>query len=359
MTPTPAIRVRALRALAAALLFPSILAAASTPAPAAAQPPERAPKGSVTVPIFRDVAIHFHSDSAAKFTTPGVTAEANGRVARTTVTLPGARKPQRITALVTIRPVPKSDRDVADRYDRAGNVRLIVDGGPDLELVRFMTAYGGRTEYEVDVSHLAPLLQGRRTFRAYVDTWVSPAWRVDFSLRYVPADSFPAPAWVAPLYYSESFHAEQRDGGDSVTVTIPPGLARVVMKYVSTGHCTDGRDEDEFISKANVISVDGVVVARFHPWRDDCRKFRDLNPYCARWTDGSWSSDYSRSGWCPSQDVPPVEFDLSDHLTPGTHSVRFAVEGMRPKNAEGHYGYWRLSACLVGWDKPPALWRNE
>ena len=80
------------------------------------------------------------------------------------------------------------------------------------------------------------------------------------------------------------------------------------------------------ISKANVISVDGVVVARFHPWRDDCRRFRDRNPYCARWTDGSWSSDYGRSGWCPGKD--------------------------------GHYGYWRLSAHLVGWDRPPRLWLN-
>jgi hypothetical protein len=32
---------------------------------------------------------------------------------------------------------------------------------------------------------------------------------------------------------------------------------------------------------------------------------------------------------------------------------------MRPKDKDGNYGYWRLSACLVGWAKPPALWRNE
>jgi hypothetical protein len=333
--------------------------AVAAPARAPAQPRETPARAPVVVPIFRDVALHFHPDSASKVARPRVKAEASGRVARTSVTLPESKKPQRITALLTLRPVPKNDREVADRYDRAGNVRLVVDGGPDLEIVRFMTAYGGRTDYEVDVSYLAPLLRGRRDLRAYVDTWVSPAWRLDFSLRYTPADSFPAPIWAAPIYYSENFNAEKDAGGDSVTVTIPPGLARVVMKYVATGHCTDGRDEDEFVSKANVISVDGVVVGRMHPWRDDCRKFRELNPYCSRWTDGSWSSDYSRSGWCPSQDVSPVEFDLTDHLAPGKHTVRFAVEGMRPKDKDGNYGYWRLSACLVGWDKPPALWKNE
>jgi hypothetical protein len=342
-------------AAAAWLLIPLLLNEAS----AGTQPRGSAPRGPVTISIFRDVALHFHPDSAAKFTAAGVAVEANGRVARTSVTLPGTKKPQRITALVTLRPVPKTDREVADRYDRAGNVRLAIDGGPDLELVRFMTAYGGRTEYEVDVSHLAPLLKGRRTFRAYVDTWLSPAWRLDLSLRFASADSFPAPAWAAPVYYAENFNAESNAGGDSARITIPPGLARVVMKYVSTGHCTDGRDEDEFVSKANVISVDGLVVARFHPWRDDCRRFREMNPYCARWTDGSWSSDYSRSGWCPSQAVLPVELDLTDHLMPGTHTIRFAVEGMRPKDRDGNYGYWRLSACLVGWDQPPALWKND
>jgi len=342
-----------------AALAVGLLAALHLPATASAQPRATNARAPVVVPVFRDVALHFHPDSAAKFAGRGVKVEANGRVARTTVALPDSRGPQRITALVTLRPVPKSDRDVADRYDRAGNVRLALGDGADLEIVRFMTAYGGQTEYEVDVSYLAPLLRGRRDFRTYVDTWVSPAWRLDFSLRYTPADSFPAPTWAAPLYYAENFNAEQNGGGDSVTVTIPPGLSRVVMKYVSTGHCTDGRDEDEFVSKANVIAVDGVVVARFHPWREDCRKFRELNPYCARWTDGSWSSDYARSGWCPSQDVAPLEFDLTDHLTPGKHTVRFAVEGMRPKDKDGNYGYWRLSACVVGWAKPPALWRNE
>lgn len=344
------------RAALAALL----LAVALPPFTAAAQPRGTNPREPVVVPVFRDVALHFLPDSASKFAGRGVTMESNGRVARSTVALPESRGPQRITALVTVRPVPKGDREVADRYDRAGNVRLALgDGGPDLELVRFMTAYGGRTDYEVDVSYLAPLLRGRRNFRAYVDTWVSPAWRLDLSLRYAPADSFPAPTWAAPLYYAENFNAEQNGGGDSVAISIPSGLSRVVLKFVSTGHCTDGRDEDEFVSKANVISVDGIVVARVHPWRDDCRKFRESNPYCARWSDGTWSSDYSRSGWCPSQAVAPIEFDLTDHLTPGKHTVRFSVEGMRAKDNDGNYGYWRLSACVVGWAKPPALWRNE
>jgi hypothetical protein len=56
--------------------------------------------------------------------------------------------------------------------------------------------------------------------------------------------------------------------------------------------------------------------------------------------------------------VTPVQFDLSDHLTAGSHRIRIAIEGMRPRDAEGHFGYWRVSAGLMGWDHPPALWRN-
>jgi hypothetical protein len=31
--------------------------------------------------------------------------------------------------------------------------------------------------------------------------------------------------------------------------------------------------------------------------------------------------------------------------------VTFNVEGVRPKDAEGHFGYWRVSAALLGWSE--------
>jgi hypothetical protein len=328
------------------------LAAAPTASPSQAAPPPR------VVRVFDDAPVHFLPDSAWKAARRGGNAAENGRTVRATAALPELRGPVRITAVVRVRPVAKNEREVHDRYDRAGNVRLVTPGRPDLEVARFITPYGGAAEYEVDVTHLAPLLRGRREFRAHIDTWSSPAWRLDFELRYRSVEEYDNATWAAPAYYAAGFNRQDMPAGDSVAVEIPAGLKRVVLEYTSTGHCTDGRDEDEFVSKANVISVDGVVVARFHPWRDDCRRFRDRNPYGARWTDGSWSSDYSRSGWCPGVEVLPVEFDLTDHLAPGRHVLRFAIEDMRPKDAEGNHGYWRVSAHLVGWDRPPRLWLN-
>jgi len=313
----------------------------------------------VTAVVFHDAALHFDPAAPGKFAAPGVHAEDNGRVARTSCVLPAGTGGGHLTAHVTLKPVPKSEREVHDRIDRAGNVRLLVPGRPDVEIMRFMTAYGGRTEFTADVTELAPLLTGTHEFRAFVDTWVSPAWTLDFELRYEGGAPWPQPVFAAPVYYTESYNAEDMPQGAEATVQIPAGLQRVVLKYTTTGHCTDGIDADEFIPKPNVIAVDGVVVARFHPWRDDCRQYRDRNPFTSHWTDGRWSSDYSRSGWCPGTRVEPVELDLTDHLTPGPHRIKFRVENVRPKDAQGAFGYWRLSAYVAGWKEMPDLWHND
>jgi len=316
------------------------------------------PAGRLTAPVFEDAMVHFNPDTTSKYSLPDLHHEDNGRIAWTEVLLPADPPSGRIHAHLTLHPVPKTDRDVWDRWDRAGNLRLVLDGLPDLEIARFMTSYGGRTDHVVDVSELAPLLRGERRVRAFVDTWVSPAWRIDLTLAYTPDTLYTPPVWTEPIFFTDSFNAHDFPDGAEVRVTVPQGLQRVVLRYLSTGHCTDGRGADEFIAKANVITVDGAVVHRFHPWRDDCRRFRDRNPYCARWTSGYWSSDFSRSGWCPGDEVLPLELDLSDHLTAGEHTVRFVIEDMRPRDEDGHYGYWRVSAAVVGWDAPPRLWRN-
>ena len=303
-----------------------------------------------TVTIFDGNAIHFLPDDPQKYATGGVASEDNGRVIVRSVQLPEFDEPARITARVAIRPIPKDERSEHDRWDRAGNVRLAMADRPDIELVKFITAYGGATQYDIDITHLAPLLHGECTFKGFIDTWVSPAWEVDFSLSFTrPCDTLVS-SWVHGLVFEESFDLE-RIGADGIEVelTTPDDLHKVKLFYLVSGHCTDGRGADEFVPKDNVISVDGRVVYRFRPWRDDCRQFREINPYCARWSDGWWSSDFSRSGWCPGDAVAPNVLDLTDHLTAGEHTVTFRIDDIRPKDENGHYGYWRVSGYVVGW----------
>jgi hypothetical protein len=317
----------------------------------------------VTVHVFYDDVIHVTPDDPSRHDTPTVTASDNGRTLERTVTLEPPAGPLRILARVTTRPIPKDVQSVHDKWDRAGNVQLVVPDAPPIEIVKFVTAYGGVTEHEVDVSSLAPLLRGECTFRGFVDTWVTPAWEMDFELTFEPLADEPipewaegwieedpgAPDWVRSILYEQGATRKRFDEGRLASeVEIPPGTNRVVLHYLASGHCTDGRGADEFVTKDHVIRVDEVEAQRLRPWRDDCRDFRDVNPYCRRWFDGSWSADFDRSGWCPGDAVAPVEIDLTASLAPGRHVVDFLVEGVRPEDESGH-GYWRLSAYLFGW----------
>jgi hypothetical protein len=303
-----------------------------------------------TVHIFHDHPLHFSPDDAARYDTETVTAEDNGRMISRAIHIDRPARPVRITAHVVVRPVALDDVSVHDKWDRAANVRLRRPGAPDIEILKFITAYGGITEHRVDVTHLAPLLRGACTFLGFVDTWTSPGWTMDFDLLFEPVLEDTAPTWVESLLYSDGMTAESLgDGGETVEIEIPANLEHVALSYLASGHCTDGRGADEFETKDNVIAVDGVEAARLRPWRDDCERFRDRNPYCRRWSDGSWSADYSRSGWCPGDKVEPLRIDLSAQLTAGRHTLRFHVEGVRPKNADGDHGYWRVSSYLAGW----------
>lgn len=305
----------------------------------------------VTVHVFYENMIHFLPDDSGRYDTPVHKARDNGREVVRTVDLGDPPSPAVIKAHFSIKPIPKDEKDVYDRWDRAGHVRMSVPGMDDIEVVKFMTAYGGPSEYTVDVTHLAPLLQGKRTFTAWVDTWVSPAWRVDFSLEFRPVTAVETPDWVHGVFFELSMEEDEvRDDPMTRRVIIPTLAKKVVMHYLVSGHCTDGRGADEFESKDNVITVDGKEVWRFKPWRDDCWQFRTVNPYCRRWSDGSWSSDYSRSNWCPSDKVDPIVIDLTEHLTPGEHTIGFRVENIRPREGD-HLGYWRISSYLLAWLK--------
>lgn len=346
------------RCLLRAAALPAALLALAVPAAPAVAAGEREAR---TVHVFHQAMVHFLPDSADRYAAPGLEWRDNGRVVARTVDLPRFPGPHRLVARLTLHPVPKSESTVHDPWDRAGTIRLALPGQPDLEIVKFVTAYGGRTEHAVDVTELAPLLAGRRTFLGFVDTWLSPAWRIDFTLEYrpipeerpavefVPVPDPVAPDWVRPILYEESFEAaDDSAGGIAALVDVPDGIDSLVVRYLVSGHCTDGRDADEFVTKWNVVSIDGREVARFQPWRDDCRRFREVNPYGRRWTDGSWSPDYSRSGWCPGDVVLPRFLEVRPRPAAGRREVRVRVEGVRPKDASG-LGYWRVSAALLGW----------
>jgi hypothetical protein len=319
--------------------------------------------GFVKTEVFSETVIHFTPDAPDRYDTDSVHAQDNGRVMERRLNLMDhverdkfLRHGGQVKAVLTIKPIPKTDTEVHDKWDRAGNIQLVLEDQSEIELIKFVTAYGGETRYEVDITHLAPVLFGQSTLRAFIDTWVTPAWNIEFYILSThdeeaqPDLKRPVSAWVQGLLFEPGFDRDTEErGGRNLSVKVPDPLRRIMLYYYASGHCTDGHGADEFESKDNVITVDGVVVHRYRPWRDDCRDFRAINPYCRRWSDGSWSCDYDRSGWCPGDRVEPLILDLTDHLTPGAHELNVRIDDVRPTNDEGHKGYWRVSAYLVGY----------
>jgi hypothetical protein len=332
--------------------LPSLAAAFACLALCSACAERIAPPAGFTIALFDSTMVHFTPDSATMYDTALVTARDNGRVMTTRRELPGSIGPRRLTLHLQLRPVPTGDREVADRWDRAGSLRLVPAEGPAVELCRFMTSYGGATDHELDVTHLAPLLQGRCGFEVFIDTWVSPAWTVS---AWIESEPMPEGVLHLPVWAAGAFApiegltaAEPRV---SAQLDVPEGVRFLTVAVTSTGHCTDGRDADEFESKDNVLLLDGQEVHRWRPWRDDCGELRHLNPYTAKWTDGWWSSDYDRSGWCPGDVAPPLLVDLGP-VAPGRHTLEMTVENIRPAapdDPDAHHGYWRVAAAVVGW----------
>ena len=321
------------------------LVCACAPAPAPLPPVER-------LIVFDDNVIAFVPADSTRYATASVDTRDAGRVLVRPHEFPPRLRnvPLRITAHVATRPIPQDIQHVHDPWDRAGSVRLQPPSGPAVELLKFITAYGGATEHTADVSWARPLLRGHVDFEATVDTWSDPGWRLDFTLTLAPDPGADDPDWALPLFCEDAITRVAMDAGTiDCPVEIPQDVGRVELLLFTSGHCTDGRGADEFETRDHVVTVDGREVLRLRPWRDDCGRFRAINPYCRRWSDGSWSSDYSRSGWCPGDQVAPLREDLSAALPPGPHALAYRIEGIRPADADGNYGYWRSSAVLIGW----------
>ncbi|MCA9289705.1 MAG: hypothetical protein KDA25_01165 [Phycisphaerales bacterium] len=286
----------------------------------------------------------------------------HGQIVERTVELPAApesqREARRIMLRVKVEPVIDAARRPSDLWTRLGALSL-VEPGPvgspsrEVEIMRFITGFGGTCVFEQDVTPLAPLLHGRRTVRILLSTYMSPAYRITATLHYDAAGiGARRPAFAAPLLMEEMVTSET--GPMLATVTVPEHITQFRLRILSTGHATDGQLGDEFVTRPHVVLLDGREIARFRPWSERGGPNRHLNPTSGRTAiDGReiWSSDFDRSGWTPGLVVEPLIIPLLE-LTPGEHTITLRIDGIRaPTEAAPGRGYWRSSVILVG-DEP-------
>lgn len=218
-----------------------------------------------------------------------------------------------------------------DAWDRTGSFGIVDEAsGTYFELMRFMTPYGLGESWTLDLTPFLPLLQGERTFRVFIDTWVGPGhpqgngWLVDASLDLeVGSIAEGRPVYVQPLLsfadvvYGDPSRSTRREA--QLLPLIGYSSAQIVSTI--TGH-GQGNAENcaEFCPKIHRISVGQTSFER-RVWRDNCAT--SVNP------NQKGTYQYSRAGWCPGDKVEPWSIDITQALLSG--DLGFAYQ---PENYE-------------------------
>ncbi|MCI0675604.1 MAG: hypothetical protein L0Y42_07505 [Phycisphaerales bacterium] len=342
--------------------------AAIAQAPRPAAPEAAKPVAEQVISVFDAVELDWDRAVVGEVERQGHQVLKNGQMVQTKVSLPrdgGGDEPAdlQIIVRVTLEPVIVQEQGKprpGDPWTRLGSATIVIPqpakpgGKPttaQVELIRFITSFGGPGVFEQDITALAPLLQGQTTFQLLISTYKKPAWKASLSLIYRDRSAgYRRPAWAKPLFNEEAVTAQK--GTLKATIDVPRGLDRPRLWITSTGHATDGTGGDEFVSRTHLLKIDGHEVARWRPWVENGATLRRENPMSGRVEiDGRelWSSDIDRSGWHPGRIVEPVRIPVPE-LTAGKHTLELEIRGIRPKDDKGH-GYWRLSAVAVA-DEP-------
>lgn len=244
----------------------------------------------------------------------------NRRTVDVAVTFPA---PELRYSRVTLRLGLRCPTGGCDWWDRLGHLSLVT-GETELELARFITPYRVGGQFEVDVTDLQRVLEGERTLRVFIDTWVGPGhangagWLVDASFDFVGGVPSPDPVAVIPLWAPQRvvYGDPARPVDVTATATLPDGLTGARLRALVTGHGQGNVDNcAEFCAKDHTFTVDAETITR-ELWRDDCATTAVPNQQ------GTWR--YARAGWCPGAMVTPWSADVAG--TAGARTITYAVE---------------------------------
>lgn len=385
--------------------------------------------GNTHIQVFDKTNVYFRPDSFPNYVSAnadGVIRLVNGRIILKKITLPDYKRDVKVNLRLTV----ASNGDRWDKSgscfvlpkESAINLMSIAEGKnkfpaidstkyenmvgiipgkdylPTIELMRFMTPFGvgfysknddalsakrrpvyipqweQSVSWEQDITDLYPTLEKEAYVGVYIDTWTPEGYvasmDIDVKESKITCDAMPK-RQVKPLmntvYYIGQTYPDIFSRKDvTMDFDMPKAAKNVRLKYVVTGHGGHSGG-DEFVKKANIVSVDGKEVLNFIPWRDDCASFRRFNPATGVWLrkrlssyigekgyeekeveEPLASSDLSRSNWCPGSDVVPEEALVGD-LKAGKHT--FTVSIPESQQIDGNkLNHWLVSAYLV-WEE--------
>ncbi len=205
-----------------------------------------------------------------------------------------------------------------DPWDQPAKL-MINKNGENYEIARYITPYGVACGgWTWDITDFRSLLVNEVDWVSYVQVWGASGWLVSVELQLIEGSPVYPYSKVTKLWNEDNWVYGDPDISydfPEKEVLIQPETVAAKIRMTMTGHGQGNTlNAAEFSEFTHHIWIDGEEVFEQHLWKDDC----DQNTCSPQ--NGTYL--YSRSGWCPGQDVQPWEWDINGYFAPG-ESVNF------------------------------------
>ncbi len=245
-------------------------------------------------------------------------------------------------------------------WDRLQHLYLCDNDDPDkcdIEIGRWITTYGRSGKWLTDISSFLPLFKnsGKYKFRFTVtgDNYINY-----LDLIFVEDEEAPVPSELIPLYSGTTqFNESYNDKFDKIEVAIPENFDKVIISAYITGHGNGSETENcaEFCKFESIFYVNDVPFStKFDNAGTSLGCFNKVTKGVVPNQYGSWP--FGRAGWCPGQDVKPINIDITEHVNPGEKNTIFFQSFLRGENyipevtdPSGYRAEIPLSSYIVLW----------
>lgn len=253
------------------------------------------------------------------------------------VTLPeDVDKFGKVIGTLTLGPTPKG----LDPWDRLASLALVDEAGRRFELVRCITPYRKGWTWTTDITHLLPLLKGKKTFTWECETW-GEGWLISFDLDYFEGKLKQRPFAVLPLWQGTYEIGTGKTPPQPVTLDLPK-VKRAEVYTTVTGHGMHPNTDNaaEFFPLWRRLGANGKETQNLL-WFEECY----LNP--CRPQGGTWK--YDRAGWAPGSVPAPWVVDVTKELKPNSTFTYTIQPYVNKTPVDGNPARHVIESVLVIW----------
>jgi len=183
-----------------------------------------------------------------------------------------------------------------------------------LELGRLITTYHREGRWLLDMSAMLPRLAagGKQRFKwSWAPSWNKQPTATTLSLRLSNRKKGARPVKLISLFAGGKFGTDYNKNYKPMTVNVPSTAKKVTLHAIISGHgMSSTYNCAEFCKHQHKFMVNGNSFMQEYPVagnKDGCMKAIAKGVVPNQW--GTWW--LGRGGWCPGQQVPPYEVDLT------------------------------------------------